>query len=83
MGGGKLIEFNGIVQNVSKWSKEIGIDESRIRWRIKQGWEIKEVLTTPIRKMPKRLPQSIRKQKNTMRLKLKEKKIQKKSLHKT
>ena len=80
MGGGRLIEFEGRVKNVSQWGEEFGIDESRIRWRIKQGWAIKEILTKPLRKMPRRLPQSIRKQKNTMRLKLQIKKRQKKSL---
>jgi len=68
-GGGKYIEFDGRSQKIIEWSKEYGIDSSRIVWRMKKGWSIEDVLTKPVRKMPKRLPHSIRKQKVSMKLK--------------
>lgn len=73
---GRFIEYEGRVQIIAQWSKEFGVPESRIRWRLKNGWSVKQSLTTPVRYMPKRLPQSIRKQKNAMRLKRKNKKRQ-------
>lgn len=72
-GGGKYIEFNGKSQKIIEWSKEYGIDSSRIVWRMKKGWSIKDVLTKPVRRMPKRLPQSIRKQKLSMKIRRKNK----------
>lgn len=72
-GGGKYIEFNGKSQKLIEWSKEYGIDSSRIVWRMKKGWSIKDVLTKPVRRMPKRLPQSIRKQKLSMKIRRKNK----------
>lgn len=69
----RLIEFDGQVKKITKWCDEYGIDQSRVHWRLKKGWSIKDALTKPVRRMPKRLPQSIRKQKQTMRVKRKQK----------
>lgn len=62
-----LLEFNGEIKNITQWSEEHGVPEKRIHWRIKKGWTIKDALTKSVRKMPKRLRQSIRKQKKTNR----------------
>jgi len=70
----RYIEFNGRSQRIIEWSKECGIYPSRIIWRINKGWSIEDVLTRPVRKMPKRLPQSIRKFKQAMRENKKNKK---------
>ena len=63
----RWIEFNGQKKNIVQWGEETGIDERQIHWRLKKGWSIEDALTRPVRKMPRRLPQSIRKQKRTMR----------------
>lgn len=69
----RWIEFNGQTKKIGQWCDEYGIDQSRVHWRLKKGWSIEDALTKPVRKMPRRLPQSIRKQKQSMRLKRKSK----------
>ena len=72
--GGRLIEFEGVKKNLTEWGKEYGLNKKLIHWRLKKGWAIKDAITKPIRRMPRRLPQSIRKQKQAMRLKAQAKK---------
>lgn len=45
--GLRLITFNGATKNMSQWAKEIGIDPMTLKDRFKNGWSIKEALTTP------------------------------------
>ena len=40
------ITFNGRVQNVSAWAKELGLDASSLAWRIRNGWSAEQALTT-------------------------------------
>lgn len=77
MSGERLLEFEGRIKNLTQWGKEFGIGKKQIHWRLKNGWSAEDALTKPRRKMPRRLPQSIRKQKNTVRLKKKNKNRQK------
>jgi len=69
----RLIEFEGQIKSITQWEEVFGIDERIIHWRLKKGWAIKDAITKPTRRMPRRLPQSIRKQKQTVRLKRKNK----------
>jgi len=74
---GRNIEFEGVVKNLTEWGKKYGLDKTHIHWRLKKGWTISDALTKPLRKKPRRLPQSIRKQKKTMQLIRKNKKTKK------
>lgn len=45
-----LIEHQGIVQNLSTWAIDFGINyATTLRSRIRNGWEIGEALETPIK----------------------------------
>lgn len=44
------IEYNGEVHNAEEWSHITGISSPTIRWRIKNGWTTKDVLTKPVKK---------------------------------
>lgn len=70
----RLIEFDGVVKTLTDWGKEYGLNIKLIHWRLKNGWSVKESFTMPVRRMPRRLPQSIRKQKQAFRLRRKNKK---------
>lgn len=74
MGKVRLIELDGVVKTLTEWGKEYGINIKLIHWRLKHGWDVKDAFTRQIRKMPRRLPQSIRKQKQAFRLRRKNKK---------
>ncbi len=45
-----LIEFNGVIKNISQWEKYLGFPESTIHKRIFRNWSIERALTTPLRK---------------------------------
>ncbi len=66
-----IITLDGVSKNITQWSEHYGISEKQIHWRLKKGWTIQNALTKPVRKKPKRLRQSIRKQKRTNALKRK------------
>lgn len=40
-----VIEYNGESKTLAEWSRETGIGSSLIRWRLKQGWDLKDVFT--------------------------------------
>lgn len=43
-----LLDFNGKIQTITKWSKETGLSTQVIKHRIeKLGWSIEKALTTP------------------------------------
>lgn len=42
----KLITFNGKTQNLTAWSKELGLNPKGISWRLKHGFTIERALTT-------------------------------------
>lgn len=49
-----LITFNGKTQTLAEWSRETGIQEGTIRFRMKSGWSVRDALTTPVQKQKKR-----------------------------
>lgn len=42
-----FLTYNNKTQCVTDWAKEIGLDASTLRSRIKEGWTIEEVLSVP------------------------------------
>lgn len=44
----KIIELNGISQNVRQWEKELGFGRNVVSKRLLNGWSIDKALTTPI-----------------------------------
>ena len=45
-----LITFNGKTQNVTQWATELGFTKSTLFNRIRKGWSIEKMLTTPVKK---------------------------------
>lgn len=41
------VEFNGKVQNLAEWSRELGIPYTTITDRVGMGWEMERILSTP------------------------------------
>lgn len=41
------LEYDGRRQVVKDWAREVGLHETTITYRLRQGWSIKEALTTP------------------------------------
>lgn len=50
----RLIEKDGVVKNCTEWSKELNGSHNLVQERIKNGWELEKVLTTP-KRTPKTL----------------------------
>lgn len=46
----KRLVFKGESLLVSEWSERTGIDRASIYWRLSQGWMVRDVLTTPVKK---------------------------------
>jgi len=46
----RLLAFNGKVQCVTSWAKEIGINPSSLHGRLCWGWSVERGLTTPVKK---------------------------------
>lgn len=44
---GRIIEFKGVSQRISKWAQQIGITDVVLRLRLRKGWSIEKALTTP------------------------------------
>lgn len=42
-----LLTHDGRTQNVSAWSREVGLSRTVIRARMKKGWTVTQALTTP------------------------------------
>lgn len=45
------ITYKGEKKPLQKWADELGIKESTIRYRLNNGWDIKDVLFKPLTKM--------------------------------
>lgn len=43
----RKIEFNGYKRNVTQWAKSLGVDPQLIYNRLRRGWTIERILTTP------------------------------------
>lgn len=41
----KKITFNGQTLTIAQWSKKTGIPQGAISYRLKKGWNIKDILT--------------------------------------
>jgi hypothetical protein len=42
------VRFNGRIQTVAQWARELGFEFATLQHRIRRGWSIKEALTTPL-----------------------------------
>lgn len=45
----RMLTYLGKTKNVSVWCRELGLNESTIRYRVRAGWSDHKILTTPIR----------------------------------
>lgn len=43
----KLIAHNGLALTIAEWARHIGIPDSRLRSRFKDGWSVERALQTP------------------------------------
>lgn len=43
----RLIRMGGVVKTLQQWSDIYGINQSRILWRLKSGWSVKDAITKP------------------------------------
>lgn len=43
------VTFRGETKIVSEWAAVVGIAAKTLRWRLKRGWPVERVLTTPLR----------------------------------
>lgn len=46
----KKLTYDGVTMSTSMWAEKLGIPQRTLKERIKSGWSIEEVLTTPTRK---------------------------------
>lgn len=44
-----LLTYNGKTQAAFLWAKEIGLTMDSIYYRIRQGWSVEKIITTPLR----------------------------------
>lgn len=51
----KLIEYNGKKQSLEDWAKETGLTYPCLVWRLRNGWSIKQALTTPSARTPRKM----------------------------
>lgn len=47
-GNNHVVEYNGESRTIAEWSRETGVKGSLIRWRLKQGWDLKDVFNKKI-----------------------------------
>lgn len=38
----RTVEWNGVCKTLMQWSREIGIDRSKVRYRLDQGWPVEK-----------------------------------------
>jgi hypothetical protein len=50
----RLLTFNGKTQCVTAWAEETGINRDTIDKRLKLGWTVEDVFTTPVRNRRKK-----------------------------
>lgn len=41
------IEFNGRIQTVTQWARELNMHQATLRYRLKRGWPVEKTLLTP------------------------------------
>ena len=46
------LTFNGKIQTIAQWSRETGITQPAIQYRVKQGWSTERILTEPVANGP-------------------------------
>ena len=50
----RRLMHNGINMTIGQWSRETGVPQNVIRWRIERGWPISVALGRPVRRMSAR-----------------------------
>jgi hypothetical protein len=45
-----ILEFNGVKDTMANWSRNVGINYSTIKERLKRGWDVERALTSPLKK---------------------------------
>jgi hypothetical protein len=43
----RLVSFDGREQCAAAWAREMGLDASTVRFRLRSGWSVERALTTP------------------------------------
>jgi hypothetical protein len=43
-----VIEFRGVRQTLAQWVETTGLSRKALDWRLKAGWDVERMLTTPI-----------------------------------
>lgn len=51
-----IFEYNGESLTLTEWSKKININKSTLHTRLSLNWSVEKIVTTPVRKMKKRIP---------------------------
>ncbi len=51
-----LVTYNGETHNIGQWGRIFGIDEERLRARIRNGWSFDKAISTPVNKYTKKVP---------------------------
>lgn len=41
----KMITHNGVTRSIKEWTEYLDVPESRIRWRLRRGWPMAQVLS--------------------------------------
>ena len=54
-----FIEYDGKTQHVSAWAREIGVCDSTIYYRLKEGWPLEQVLAPARPYLRAKLPEQI------------------------
>lgn len=44
------IEYNGKIQNITQWAKELDIDRNTLYARFRNGWSVEKAFTTPVQR---------------------------------
>lgn len=44
-----LLEFKGKRQTISEWGRELGLEKNTLQARIRKGWSVERLLSTPLR----------------------------------
>jgi len=43
-----MLTHKGKTMCIAEWARELGLERSTIRWRLKKGWSVEKALTAPI-----------------------------------
>jgi hypothetical protein len=47
----RFLEFRGEAKTSAEWAEDLGIGQSTLHFRLKQGWSVERALTQPVRAM--------------------------------